>query len=431
MRFLFVFCALVFSLQSSFAALRHRASLGIAVEKERVGVRVTAVVPQGTAEAVGLEKGDIVLEVNGHAIVDLTSLQGIVRSYYEDDPIEISTVRAGKNIRINGRFSPFPEERPRDLLTEYTSFKSRSNELSALIVSPAGSEKSRLPAVLIVAALSSSRLANAGSLYSMSADLAYGLARAGFRVLRFELSGSGDSEGVDFRKQDFESMLKDNLAAIDFLKSRKDVDPKSVYLFGHSTDGIAAGILGSMRDNGGVVLSSTIGRTFYERMSDTLRFQLRMDGKAAEEIHSRIEHHFQFLQRIVMGESIDGILKKDRHFGDLVNANGRIHDDRTIEFWRQLLSYNFPKEYMKIKSPVLIVWGTSDFLTQRTCHEVIAGAVKAGGNNDVSLEIVDNLSHRYTFAKSPEESWTEMRQSRGKMHPEIIQLISGWLKKRQ
>lgn len=89
--------------------------------------------------------------------------------------------------------------------------------------------------------------------YRLYVTLAEQLCKAGFAVFRFDFRGSGDSEG-DFSDMTIESEVSDAMVAFRYLKSRPDVDPKRVGLFGRSVGGmvglIAASRLGWVKSIG-------------------------------------------------------------------------------------------------------------------------------------------------------------------------------------
>ncbi len=90
--------------------------------------------------------------------------------------------------------SPAPRERGEGLNIEYMNFSVASppgeaglpTRLRAVIASPAGSASGPLPALLMVAAHGSARLFDSSG-YSPTRSLGDSVARAGYRVLRFEL----------------------------------------------------------------------------------------------------------------------------------------------------------------------------------------------------------------------------------------------------
>jgi uncharacterized protein len=68
------------------------------------------------------------------------------------------------------------------------------------------------------------------------------LARAGIASLRFDFYGSGESEG-EFLEMTLESEIADALAAVQFLRRQRGIDPRRVALVGLSLGGAIAALI--------------------------------------------------------------------------------------------------------------------------------------------------------------------------------------------
>jgi len=73
-------------------------SLGIPGKK---GALVAELVPGGPAQKAGVMSGDVVLEVNGHAVKDSTDLTRQVASSHTGDMLNLSILRSGKDIVVS------------------------------------------------------------------------------------------------------------------------------------------------------------------------------------------------------------------------------------------------------------------------------------------------------------------------------------------
>ena len=398
-------------------------SLGLSDNR---GVIVNRVLPNTPADRAGFQVGDVLRKYDDRVILDNLQFVNIYQSYYAGDEIKVTFMRKGKLDVADLTLAAFPEEKNDALEIEYTSFPSNGVYLRAVITSPLKSDRKKLPALFIVSALGSPRLiASPG--YSLQRELAYDVTRAGFRVLRFEQRGFGDSEGKDFRVMDFNSEVQDNLAALDYLMHREDVDENRVFVFGHSTGGIVAALVASKTNTAGVIPSCTIGRTYYERVVETLRLQGELSGDSKTEIDETIKKYMNLLVLVARGDSLSHIIHKNPDGASLVNSRGRIMDDRTAEYWHQKLNLNLAEIYGKITEPVLIVYGTSDFITQRACHENIHDFLTSSGNQDVSLKVIPNLDHAYACASDKKASFENYKTRNFKKNPEVYEEIVAWL----
>ena len=208
--------------------------------------------------------------------------------------------------------------------------------------------------MLVVSALGSPRLVDVPG-HDMRRELAHEISKAGLRMMRFELRGYGDSEGEDFRTTDRVTEVNDNLAALDYLTSREDVDRSHVFVRGHSTAAFVVAQLAGQRELGGVIVSCTVGLTFYERMVETLRLQSELGGDSAANTDRAIADYLLLSVAVAGGEPLPSVIEKPPHLSRFVNSDGRIMDDRTAEYWRQQLTLNLTEVYAEIEEPVLIV----------------------------------------------------------------------------
>lgn len=390
------------------------------------GIAVIQIVPDSPAEQAGMRPGDIITQFDDRSIRHGSDLMAALRSYYAGDQVVISTLRDGNPISLPLVFEAIPRETSDEIEIEYTCFNIDGIRFRAVVTSPLKSAGETLPGLLIVSALGSPRLTGM-RYYSAGREMAHTFAKNGFRVLRFELRGAGDSEGEDFRNADFFAEVDDNLAALDYLMQRPDVDENRVFVMGHSTGGMVAAVMASGRDLAGLVVSCTIGRTFYERMFDTLRFQAEMSGNNPQDIDKMLKDYLELTVALARGDSLAEITTSNPDLAQYVNTSGRIMDDRNADYWRQQLNLNLAETYGAVTEPVLIIYASSDFLTQLACHEHIRDVLVASGNESVKLIVIDDLDHAYAHAKDKQESYANYRTRDFRPNPEPLNRIVAWL----
>ena len=433
-------CALSAREATAQGELRRRAYFGmayVALTPEQAktagvaatdGVLVRQVLPGGPAEHAGVRAGDVITRLGPLAVGRDRTFGDLLRLFYEGDTVGIEVVRDGKRTTLALEAIAPPRERGEGLDVEYTAFTTGGHvRLRAVVVSPEGSSGRRLPAVLMVTALGSPRLIDTPGYFSPRA-VAHAVARAGFRVLRFELRGSGDSEGDDYRGMSLTAEIADNLAAFDALRTRADVDPARVFLYGHSTGALEAAVLAGQRSVAGLIVSGTVGRTYYERMAETLRLQSVLAGTPQVEADANVARYLTFSAAVASGLSKAEILQRHPDYTSFFNAADRIMDDRTLEFWREQMTLNMARTYAAIKAPVLIMWGESDFLTQRACHEHIRDVLLASGRTDVKLATIPGLDHLYAQAKDFAESFSHYKTGAFVENPAAKETIAAWLR---
>ena len=114
------------------------------------------------------------------------------------------------------------------------------------------------------------------------------LVRHGIAILAYDKRGVGASQG-DWRKASFETLAGDALAAVAFLRSRRDIDAKRIGLFGVSQGGWIGPLAASRsRDVSLVVSVSGPGVTPAEQTLDMIEAELRLSGVPEEEVQEAV-----------------------------------------------------------------------------------------------------------------------------------------------
>lgn len=437
-KFTALICILLLAVSVECNELRQRGFAGFAftgVDAETAtanglekpeGILVTEVFQMTPAAKAGLQKGDLILQYDDHQILDQSVFLSISRKYFAEDVISVHLLRDRTKMIKKLKLQAFPKEKNTNIEIEYTSFESDGIRLRAVVTSPKGSKGKKMPGVFMVSALNSTRLIGL-DMYSMTRELAHFLSGNGYRVIRFELRGFGDSQGNDYRDTDFNTEISDNVAGFDYFISRKDVDPEKTWIFGHSTGGIVAAEVAAKRKPAGVILSCTVGRTYYERMMETVRLQSEYSGENAVVIEDKIKKYLDLTVGLTQGKSLEDIVSLNPGVKTLVNNSGRIMDDRNQDYWRQQLSINLAGLYAKLKIPVMVLYCESDFLTQLQCHSLIKNILSASGNQQAVLTTVPNADHQYAAAKDKRESFDNYQTKQFRPVPEVNQLILDWL----
>jgi len=181
------------------------------------------------------------------------------------------------------------------------------------------------------------------------------LSSSGFVGLRFDKRGAGTTpRGPDpERATSLEAIIDDATAALAFLRARPDVDPKRVFLVGHSEGATVALVLAGQRhaEVAGIVLLGSRGRGMDEVSLAQAEATARHKGQSEEQIQAQ--------------------LADMRRFFDLVKAGGEWKADqipdalylgaRSVPWLRDHFRYPVEQLITQIKCPVAIFHGESDF----------------------------------------------------------------------
>ncbi len=84
-------------------------SLGLKIAEKR-GVLIAEVIPNSSASAAGLKKGDVVQEIDGKTVTKAGQLQQIVQKSSVGDRLLLTVRRQGKTLKIVVQPGPLPRK---------------------------------------------------------------------------------------------------------------------------------------------------------------------------------------------------------------------------------------------------------------------------------------------------------------------------------
>ena len=220
--------------------------------------------------------------------------------------------------------------------------------------------------------------------------LATPLADAGYYVLRYDKRGIGQSGGRA-ESATLPDSAEDVRAIVEFLRKRKDVDPKRIVLFGHGEGGLVS-LLAASRDEdlAGVVLAATPSGTGGELVLEQQQYLLGKMNLPDAERATRIELQKR-IQAAVLGQGTwDGVpeaLKKQ--------AN--------TAWFQSFLGFTPATVMPKVKQPLLILHGDID--RQVPVHHAdrlaeLAGARKKVPADKVQLVKLAGVNHLLVAGKT-------------------------------
>ncbi|TVR12339.1 MAG: PDZ domain-containing protein [Planctomycetota bacterium] len=80
--------------------------------EDRTGVVVRRVYDNSAAQDMGLERGDLVTEINGVTIDSMSTLREVIQSYHPGDEVHVSGYRGGEALARDGFLGNWPESIP-------------------------------------------------------------------------------------------------------------------------------------------------------------------------------------------------------------------------------------------------------------------------------------------------------------------------------
>lgn len=271
--------------------------------------------------------------------------------------------------------------------------------------------------------------------------LADHLTRNGLAVLRVDDRGVGGSSGKTSEGTS-EDFAGDVQAGIDYLKTRKEIDPKRIGLIGHSEGGLIAPIVATRSsDVAFIVLMAGPGFPG----EDILYLQAAAIAKAGGATDAQVSANralqgqiFRVVKeeqdpaaasarlRLLRDQILSGVPEAQK-----AAASGMLDAQMaavSTPWFRYFLTYDPRPSLSKVKCPVLAIIGERDLQVPYEQNlEAIGAALKAGGNTNVTLVHLPGLNHLFqTAATGSPSEYTRIEET---MSPAALDAVTEWIKK--
>ena len=264
----------------------------------------------------------------------------------------------------------------------------------------------------------------------------------GIAVLRVDDRGIGGSTG-NFSEATSKDFAGDVLSGVEYLKSRKEIDPNHVGLIGHSEGGLIAPIVAvNSSDVAFIVMMAGPGPTGEEILYLQGALIARAGGANNETIalnEALMKSMFSVVKEeqnnTIAGEKIRKLLNDEmanmseeekQHLG-YSEANLDAQNQALLSPWmRFFLTYDPKPTLMKVKCPVLAINGEKDLQVPPDENlRAIDDVLKAGGNKDYTVKEMPGLNHLFQTAKTG--SPTEYTKIEETISPAALELIGNWI----
>ncbi|MDD4969204.1 MAG: acyl-CoA thioester hydrolase/BAAT C-terminal domain-containing protein [Paludibacter sp.] len=270
------------------------------------------------------------------------------------------------------------------------------------------------------------------------------LTRHGIGVLRYDDRGTNASKG-DFAKATSFDFATDVQSAVNYLRTRNDIDKKHIGLIGHSEGGMIAPVV-AVQDKGisFIVLMAGPG----ESGGDILLLQQGLIGRASGMKEENLKttndlntHIYRMIDKIQNTDTlklkITGyLLAKSKELPDLNIPKGSTVNDyidivikQTLNPWMlAFIRYNPAPMLEKVKCPVLAINGNKDMQVPSNVNiPAIEKALQKGGNKKSTCKEMPGLNHLFQECKTglPNE-YVEIEQT---IAPIAMETITNWIKK--
>jgi uncharacterized protein len=245
-------------------------------------------------------------------------------------------------------------------------------------------------------------------------DLALGLATRGVAVLRYDKRTRTHGGKMASLPQLTvkEEVIDDVIAAIALLRTTEGIDPKQIFVAGHSLGGMLipriAGAAGS--DLRGVIILAGAVRSLEQSIADQTRHLALADGKISPDEQSMVDEAAALVARVQTLKATDQPIS---FAGTSAPAS----------YWVDLRGYDPTVAAQKITLPMLILQGERDY--QVTMEDFAKWKAAVGTRADVTLKSYATLNHLFIAGTGPSAPAEYMTP--GHLAEEVIRDVAAWV----
>ncbi len=274
------------------------------------------------------------------------------------------------------------------------------------------------------------------------------LGERGFAVLRYDDRGGGKMNKI-FASATLNHFIKDANAGVDFLKTRKEVNPKKIGLLGHSEGGsVAPAVATQRKDVAFVVLMAAPGVRHMDLMKQQNRDLFRGMKLDSTAIETYINEYYEDVfsgfgkgldstrQVQLISNKLDVLRQKlpeKQLFNFMIPAKDKegpyirqVYQSTQGKWFQQFINFD-PGVYLtQLTVPTLAINGTKDVQVNADLNlQGIEKSLQKAGNKQYKIVKLEGLNHLMLPAKTglPQE----YASIKGDIDPAFLTVVYDWL----
>lgn len=241
-------------------------------------------------------------------------------------------------------------------------------------------------------------------------DMAQGLASQGIAVLRYDKRTKVYPQEM-MQVKDFtvkNETIDDAVVAVEFLRGQSQIDPKKVFVVGHSLGGYLAPRIGMAdTDIAGLIIMAGLTRPLEDVMVEQTRYILESDGSLSADDQTKVQE---------LQTQVDAVKA-------LTPQNTEVVLGAPATYWIDLRDYRPVELARELKMPLLVLQGERDYQVTmqdfKNWQDALAGQMK------VALKSYPGLNHLFIFGDA--KSVPAEYQIPGNVAPEVVQDVVSWI----
>jgi uncharacterized protein len=320
------------------------------------------------------------------------------------------------------------QSQPLTAREESVHFASGNLVLAGTLILPAG--RPRYPAVFLF---------HGSGREGRDLSTARWFAEQGFAALTYDKRGVGESTG-DFQAGPFMDLCDDGLSAVAYLKSRKEIDPRHIGVWGMSQGGWLGPLAASRSaDISFVIAVSGPGVSPGEQMLVYYANELRdrgvseADAREADALRRDVWNYlftgkgYEKARRELNGAHAKPWFnevnsQQDQLFDPLPEPSRLDRPDSAVLRFRREMTYDPVPALRALRVPALFLFGAQDRLIPvEKSATVIRDVLAQNGHLDYTIQVFDGDDHNLRVT---------VDDARGAVDPRYLETMREWLLKR-
>lgn len=405
------------------------------------GGAVTAVIPNSTAEALKLQRHDVILQINDTQITTYTDVVAKARTFKTGEPITVQVNRKGKNVSLKSKVRPMPHETDPNADIIYDEVKTAHGYARAIMKKPKGTGK--FPAVFFLQGYSCGSVDNLPP-HDPQQQLIDGLLARGYAVYKMDKPGTGDSQGS---APCTEIAYPEELAAftegLKKLKAYDFVDADNVFLFGHSLGANTAPVIASETKVKGIIAYGVAGKPWYEYMQDVFREQRAAVGTNPVQIDEDMKVlgplTYEFM---ILKKTPEELMKNPAYkpyFEQNFNYDGNGHVfTRHYTFMQSIQEVPYYKAWRDAATNVLAIYGEADIASISPHNtQLLVNGINAMHPGSATYTFLPATDHGF-IKVGTKQDLLRLQQSgqfaahaRQNFNHQLVELVDNWIRQVQ
>jgi hypothetical protein len=269
------------------------------------------------------------------------------------------------------------------------------------------------------------------------------LTRNGIAVLRYDDRGVGKSEGV-FSSATTEDFMKDALSAVEYLKTRKEIDGDKIGLIGHSEGGLIAPMAAASSDDVKYLVllapPGIPGKDLIPLQTELIMKTQGVDSSTISRTVTQLKTVFEIianssdsltaykkLEELYKNEIADLSEEEKNKPENGIEAFERKAKTYLSPWFRFFLKYNPSWALENVKIPVLALWGGKDLQAPpKENMPALKKSLESAGNKRVKTVVCEQLNHLLQKCNTGLPS--EYGSIEETIYTPALEMIGDWIK---